>query len=437
MNHPYAQRIYALLGICGAGAMVAATVMAAAANQKPGAGFVLVMCLLFWAGGTCLMRRCFSDILHWAAASVILYLCLCLRVILFDNMSPDYVSFLSLWTDTMRGMTIKEALTTPIGDYNMPYLYLLLIISRLPFHDLYCIKLISVLADMFCALAILRLAMMVTKKDLVRVCVLTAALAVPTAFLNGAYWGQCDSVYAAFALWGLVLALNKHPLWSLALFALGFSFKLQTVFLLPVILFLLTTGHIGFAHLPVFPAVFLGASLPALLAGRSSSDTFSIYLSQTEAYPYMSLNAPSFWILIPNDYYESMAPAPVLLAGIAVVLLLFIFLRYTDRMELSDLIPLALIFSLCVPWLLPKMHERYFYLAEMLCLVYAAKYPRRLWVALAIQIGGFLSYRNYLYGGVLVIRNEHMALVYGFVLLYLILSTYRELENRPVPRLIT
>ena len=433
MNHTYNHRSLLLLGVCGTGAVAAAAVMAMGANEAIGAGLVLFLSLVYWLGGVLLMRNCFSEKIHLLASSVVLFMALALRVILFDNESPDYTSFLSVWTNTMRGMTVKDALVTPIGDYNMPYLYLLLLFSRLPVSDLYCIKLFSVLADVFCALALLRLTTLVSQKDTVRLAVFTAALAVPTAFLNGAYWGQCDSVYSAFALWGLYLGLRRRPLWALALFALGFSFKLQTVFLLPVVAVLLAAGYMDFKHLPMFPAVFLGASLPALVAGRSFSDTFSIYLSQTEAYPYMSLNAPSFWIMVPNEYFWDMAPAPVLLAGIAAVVLLFIFLKYTDRLEPSDLISMGFIFSLCVPWLLPKMHERYFYLAEMLCLVYGAKYPRRIWTALALQIGGFLSYRNYLYGGVLVIRNEHMSLVYGLVLLLLILWTYRELEERPVP----
>ncbi len=420
--------LYGVLLALGLGGVLAASVMAMPRLEGEGALLACILVLLIWAAGSVLLltRPLFRDLAHTLWATVLLYMALCLRLCLFDHISPDYVSFLSQWCETMDHMTVREALTTPIGDYNMPYLYLLLVITRLPVYDLYGIKLCSVLADVAAALAVAKLAGLGTKRQGIVLGAFTAALLAPTCFLNSAYWGQCDSIYGAFCLWGLYFGIREKPIPSLSCFALGFAFKLQAVFLLPMVLFFLVTGRMKWRHLPVLPGVFLLVMLPALLAGRSFTDTFSIYFSQTEAYPYMTLNAPSCWALISSDYFSEMDPAPVLLAGAAVLLLLFIFLRRKDTLSTGDLTDLALIFALAIPWLLPRMHERYFYLAETLSIVCAARHPRRWPAAFVLLLGGFLVYRNYLFGGSTVFTLEQLSVAYGAVLCYLIYAALRD-----------
>ena len=175
--------------------------------------------------------------------------------------------------------------------------------------------------------------------------------------------------------------------------------------------------------------------LPALLAGRSFSDTFGIYVDQTGAYPYLSLNAPTFWSLIPNDFFSNLDPAPILFAGIITLLLLYAFLKRYRQLSTGDLISLSLVFSLAIPWLLPKMHERYFYLAEMLSIVYAAQYPRRLPVTIILLGGGFLAYCSYLFGGMRILSNELLAAIYGLLLVYLVVMLLRPMEDHGTPHL--
>lgn len=422
------QTLYGILLALGLAGILAASVLAMPRLTGEGAMLACILVLLFWAAGSVLLlvRPLFRDLAHTLWAILLLYMALCLRLCQFDHISPDYVSFLSKWCGTMDQMTVREALTTPIGDYNMPYLYLLLAITRLPIYDLYGIKLCSVLADIAAAIAAGKLARLATKRQGIVLAAFAAALLAPTCFLNSAYWGQCDSIYGTFCLWGLYFGLKEKPIPSLSCFALGFAFKLQAVFLLPMVLFFLVAGRMKWRHLPVFPGVFLLVMLPALLAGRSFSDTFSIYFSQTSAYPYMTLNAPSCWALVPNDCFAELDPAPVLLAGAAVLFLLYLFLRRKDRLSTGDLMDLALIFALAIPWLLPRMHERYFYLAETLSIVYAARHPKRWPAAFTLLLGGFLVYRNYLFGGSTVLTLEQLAVAYGAVLCYLVYAALRD-----------
>lgn len=392
--------------------------------------FSVCVLLLFGMIGCCILwfRPIFKSDHNTCSAMALLLCALWLRFSLFDHISGDYVSFLSGWTETMRRMTVKQVLSTPIGDYNMPYLYVLLLISRLPFSDLYCIKLFSVLADMAVALAVGKTATLLTKKQLPILLAFAAALFAPTTWLNSAYWGQCDSVYSAFALWGLYCGIKKRPVASMLLFSVALAFKLQAIFILPIIAFLLVTGHMRLRELPLFPLGFLAAMLPALLAGRSFHDTFSIYIDQTNAYPYLSLNAPSFWSLISNEYFYDLTAVPVILALLLTLLTLFVFLKKYPVMDTTALLELALIFSLLIPWSLPRMHERYFYLAEILSILYVVSAPKRLPVAGILLFGGFLIYSGYLFGGVPILTLQLIAAIYGAVILFIIARCYSRLS---------
>lgn len=422
--------IYILAGCCGgvlALYMAVSSLMADAASVL----FACSVVLLYFALGSAVLflRPVFKHIANTWCAVFLLFGGLCLRLSLFDHISGDYVSFLSIWTETMRNMTVGEALSTPIGDYNMPYLYVILLISRLPFYDLYCIKLFSVLADVLAALAVAKLTNLFTKKSLPVLLAFGAALLSPTTFFNSAYWGQCDSVYGCLALWGLYFGLSDRPKASMVFFALSLSFKLQAIFVLPVAAFLLVINKVELKHLPLFPLSFLLVMVPALLGGRSFHDTFSIYLDQTNAYPYLSLNAPSFWSLIKNDYFYELTAAPVLLALLLTLVVLFVFLKKYPRLENIHLLELALIFSLLIPWALPRMHERYFYLAEILSIVYVAVYPKRAPVAVSLLFGGFLIYSAYLFGEVPILSLRLVAAAYGIILLYLCIRLYGSISS--------
>jgi hypothetical protein len=61
------------------------------------------------------------------------------------------------------------------------------------------------------------------------------------------------------------------------------------------------------------------------------------------------------------------------------------------------LLLLALLFAILVPFFLPAMHERYFYLADVLSIAVAFWIPRLLWVPLLVQIASLLSYVAFLF----------------------------------------
>ena len=101
-------------------------------------------------------------------------------------------------------------------------------------------------------------------------------------------------------------------------------------------------------------------------------------------------------------------------------------------MKLSEraIVSLALLSVLLAPYLLPHMHERYFYAADLLSLIYWFCYPRRWYVPLGVV--GCSSYVvcNFVFsfdGGFL--RVELLAVVLLVVTFLLLRDTVRELRG--------
>ena len=126
------------------------------------------------------------------------------RVSMLDYVSSDYQSFLVGWLDVFRTGGFKT-LGENVGDYNLIYQYALLLISKAPLKDLYLVKLFTVLFDYGLALTMMQAAGYFASEK-AKVPVLLIVTALPTVLINGACWGQCDTVYVCFIVLSLYLA---------------------------------------------------------------------------------------------------------------------------------------------------------------------------------------------------------------------------------------
>lgn len=325
-----------------------------------------------------------------------------LRCLSMDHVTLDYQNFLSDWAAFFRDNGGWAAIALPKGDYNVPYLYFLAFLSYLPIPDLYGIKLFSILFDVILAWGGLRLVRRFSVEGSLRpyaaFCLL---LLLPTVILNGSYWGQCDVIYGALCLHALASALDERPAGSVVLLALAFSFKLQTVFLIPLWCALWFTRRVRFRHLLLFPVTYLASILPALLLGKPPGDILGVYFHQTVEYQgYLTLNAPSIYALIPRGLEVETAPAArfgILCAFLCLGLLLLILFRYRRWVTDQILLTAAVLMSVGIPLFLPHMHDRYFFLADILTLCWACHSLWRLPHALAVQTASLGGYHAYLF----------------------------------------
>ena len=332
---------------------------------------------------TCLLLTLLAFALRWWA---------------LDYETLDYQNFLAKWAAFYRQNGGLKALDTPVGNYNIPYLYLLALFSYLPIRDLYLIKLTSILFDVLLAWACLRLLRRLTDSAPRLLGLFFAVLYWPTVFLNGAVWGQCDSIYVALALLGLAFALEDRPVLSMVMWALSFGFKLQAVFLLPVCAVLWMYRKYDWKHFLVFPLTYVLLVLPAVIAGRPFLDTLTLYAGQTGSIgDGLNYNSPSVFAIFTHVQDSSLASTVGILAAF-VLMANVLILCWANRDKLSDkaVLMAALLFAIGIPFLLPHMHDRYFFGADMLALTAAFASPLLIPAALLCEFASLLGYHAYL-----------------------------------------
>ena len=332
------------------------------------------------------------------AASFCLALAMLIRIFSLDHKTLDYVHFLSQWVDYFRQNGGFAALSGEVGNYNLPYLYFLALFSYFKTPDLYLIKILSIFFDVILAWGVMKIVAHFKGGSTRKLIAFFSTLLLPTTLLNGAYWGQCDSIYVAFAVWSIYFALCDRPKLSVVFIAISFAFKLQAIFIMPVFFILLFTRRIKFSHLFLFPATYLVIIAPAVFLGRPFIETLTLYFSQAYSIGSgLNYNAPSVFALFSVSENIGMWAS----MGIAVAFL-YIFIIYAwlwfQRNRVTDevLLMVSLIFSIAVPFFLPHMHDRYFFSADIFALIFALVFPRTLLIPLLVSFGSLLGYHAYL-----------------------------------------
>ena len=305
-----------------------------------------------------------------------------LRLSFLERSSGDYDIYFADWLAKLGAGTFSEGMRQSIGEYNVLYQYILFLITRLPVPPLYAIKAVSFLGDALLAGALAHLCQRDGRASLAALC---AALLLPSAALNGGMFAQCDSLFSACALWGLALALNGKPARAAACFALSLAFKLQAVFALPMVAVLWAGRKLRLSDALVFAGTLLLVALPAMLGGKSPLDIVRIYTAQTGLYTGLTYGAPSFFGLLETaglDVYAYGNFGMALAVG-ACALLVGWGMARAQALTARQTVRLAALLALAVFFFLPRMHERYIYLAGALTLACAAS-ERRLIPAAAL-----------------------------------------------------
>lgn len=331
----------------------------------------------------------------------VLALSLVLRYFLLPHETYDYLDFLSQWVAYFRAHGGFAALGDSLGDYNVPYLYILAAISYAPISDLYLIKLVSVAFDLLLAWGGLRLAKgLCAPQSPLPIVVFCALLLLPTVVLSGAYWGQCDVIYGALVLHSLAALFQGKPKGSVAMVAVAFSFKLQTIFVLPMWCAFWLLGRIKFRHLLLFPATYGVTILPALLLGRPLGEILGVYLNQTTQYTTsLTFNAPSIFAFLPYGWAGDMTKLATWgIVGAFMVVLLILLALFLARQQMTNqiLLTATALMAVGVPFFLPYMHERYFFLGDVLTLVLVCTALFYVVPVLLVQLASVSAYAAYL-----------------------------------------
>jgi Gpi18-like mannosyltransferase len=337
----------------------------------------------------------------WILVALGLILALLLRLTVFNAENLDLTIFVFPWYRYIRQSGGFLALKDSLGDYTPPYLYMLAVATY--FRDwiprIYGVKLISITFDFVCGLFAYKIVRLRYPLGSAPVFALLALLFAPSVVFNSAYWGQVDAVYAAGLLACLYFLLKKRESLAFIAFGLALAFKMQAIFFAPVLVILWLKRQVTWKSFLLVPLVYLITIVPAWLIGRPLLDLLTIYFKTAERYQKLTLNAPNFYQWFPADgaLRSLLTPAALMFAVAAVFLLITVTYKIRVPITGGSLIELALVSVLLLPYFLPRMHERYFFIADVLSIVFAFYYPRFFFVPIGIGLISLFSYMPFLF----------------------------------------
>lgn len=311
------------------------------------------------------------------------------------------------WMDHIIRQGTQASLAVPLrvevegaegyANYSPPYLYLLIVASAASgwLSSFALVKLVAVAGALFCAACIYFLLRALTVPA-VAVLGATGLLLLPSVALNGPAWGQTDTIWSGLA--ALVVAFALRERWAAMMLAFGaaVAFKLQAIFIAPFLLYVVLSRRLSPRYFLLPLLAYAAMMLPAWLAGRPAWDLATVYVEQAGTYRWLSMNAPNPWSFVQYTRmvpYETGVFLGTALTVLAALLLGALTVRWR-RLEGADLLLLAGVVATTMPYLLPKMHDRYFFLADILVFALAVCRPR-IWAigaAAAIQLGSVGGY---------------------------------------------
>jgi Gpi18-like mannosyltransferase len=346
---------------------------------------------------------------------------LALRYLAREHATTDAVQYLIPWYVFARDHGVG-GLGEAFTNYTPFYSYLLLIAAQFDWlgQPLSLVKVISAVFEFGCAIVVAQIVWRATRAPLRASLAFCSVWLAPTVIFNGAVWGQADSIWTFFTLLSVSLFMQGRN--GVLPFAVAFAVKAQGVFLGPFVLGMILRRKVHWAWLAAVPGVYVVLAIPVLVAGRPIHSVFRVYMDQADTFHRLTMNAANIWVFAPGVPY-TIGVVVGLVLGAACGLALSVFIMRSKR-EGPDFILLVACASLMLmPYLLPKMHDRYFYAFELASIALACLNPRYLPFAVIAQVDGVLSYLGF--EREIIMGVLPAALCNTFLGFYLVLDLWR------------
>ena len=311
---------------------------------------------------------------------------------------------------------LKELVSTGFAGaspfiWPISYDYMLMVASKtaallpriFPAPQVFAIKLNSILCDYLCAYVVYRLVRLKHSRGELPKLAAVFVLFAPTVVLDGAFLGQWDIMYTTAVLAAVLFLALDRP-WAVVLcLGLAFSMKLQCLFLAPLFFTAMLRGRLKPWQLLAIPGVFIALAVPGILAGRPAMSALGAYALQMGEGIYMSVGVANFYSWIPDKGAEGhtfimLQRSAIIVAAAASLLASFALYRSKERLSAENLMKWGVFFAMLLPFLLQKMHERYFFMADVLFIPLAFCLPEFIPVAVLQTLASLMADVTLLWG---------------------------------------
>ncbi len=304
------------------------------------------------------------------------------RLAYADVRSNDYTSYLASWVQTYRGMSITDCFVKQVGNYPPLYNYFLILFSRINISDLYLIKSLSFICEIVTAIYVARIVASVTNKPF-NMLYVAITLCIPNFIIDSSIWAQCDTIYVLFAVMGVYYGINHRSMSCFICMGVGLAVKMQMLLIYPVVLILLLAKdaqgnrYVLWRDIWLTPVAFMIASSLPVFFGGSLFKVFNVYFNQTtvgnvgQGLVGNCANFSLYFRDIPKGstwYYILLCLFIAITACIICVIIVKSLKASKGIMSVRQILFLSAILPMVGTWFMPKMLDRFFYLAEVFAL---------------------------------------------------------------------
>ena len=346
------------------------------------------------------------------------------------NLSNEDVVILKEWYRHFYRNGKASLANGNFSNYTPLYLYLLWITRLFSdwFGAIVAIKIIPTTFDFLSAFAIYLIARIKFEDDKPY---LFSALffALPTVMFNSTGWGQIESLYTSFLLLCAYFLLLDKPIYAMIMFGVAFSLKSQSIFFLPFLGILFLKGRIRWFHFLFIPMIYLILAIPAAWIGRNWDSILSIYIGQVGQFHSLSMSAPNLYVFVSDSFYEIGVWIGMGVFLIAMAIWGWVNWRAKITFTHRQIILMALASLTLVPFVLPKMHDRYFYPSDVFSFATIIFVPEMWFVPILYQLISGLSYSIF----ILDASTRYVmaaALINTGVVIYVLYKQYSSLSEQ-------
>ncbi len=346
-----------------------------------------------------------------------------IRVIFRSIVTDDWTIFWDPWINELKEGGFG-ALATDFYDYAPPFVYVLWIISLLPINPMTAYKGLCCCLDFVVAILAAKMIYDLTKSKTKAYGTYSVFMIMPTMVLNSALWAQCDVIYTLFVLLSFYYVLKDKPGVGMFFYGIAFAFKLQSLFIFPVYIVLWAKKKIKIQNFLWIIVMYFVGILPAWIAGRPLMELINIYVAQgTQDVWSLSMKLANIYQVFGATFFtiEYASAGTWLILGILMFIMFYLaYKKYPITREFA--LKLCLFFAMLTPYFLPHMHERYYYLADVLAILYAFVNPKRFYWAIIqvmLSVNAYMEYLSKTFSGPIK--------YYSFVQLGLLILVGREI----------
>ncbi len=403
------------------------------------------------------LRNLFDRNVLWIFILVVTALALTVRYLVITYPTNDVVGYiLNGWMKDIENAGFRNFYKVN-SDYSPLYLFILACFTLLPrgekisingysyyINDMYYVKSVYFLMDILIALGIYLIIRHITKDKVKATIGYCIALLLPVQFTNSALWGNADSMYFCCFIYCIYFLLKRkdHLVWFF--FGLSLSLKMQSVFILPFLFYVMFSGRLKFYPIYMAFVALMLSFTPSYICGAGFQEPFHYFVAQVGGYSQLTLGCANFWKFFSAVNMDS-SSSPLNKASVFIglsMILLFTAIVYIRKIRLTDE---NLVYTACfligiVPFFLPHMHERYFYSLDVLLLLYAIlkKDKKRYFLVPLMQISSGIAYYHYMSGfsiyliDILKEDSVTLAAIINLVILSILFMDLMSLEHTPL-----